>query len=144
MSKSRDITLPMTSQSYGFSSSHLQIWELDHKEGQATKNWCFWVAVLMKTLESPLHCKEIKSVYPKGNQSWILTGRTDAETEAPVLWPPDGKRWLIEKRPQCWNRLKAKRKEGSITDSMDMNVKQTSGDSGGQRSLMCCSPWGCK
>ena len=80
-----------SSQSYGFSSSHLWMWELDHKESWALKKWCFWTVVLEKTLESPLDCKEIKPVYPKGNQSWIFIGRTDAEAEAPILWPPDTK-----------------------------------------------------
>ena len=80
------------SQSYGFSSSHVWMWELDHKESWALKNWYFWTVVLEKTLESPLYCKEIKAVNPEGNQSWIFIGRTDAE--APVIWPPDAKNWL--------------------------------------------------
>ena len=79
------------SQSYSFSSSHVWTWELDHIEGWAPKNWCFWIVVLEKTLESPLDSKEIKAVNPKGNQPWIFTGRTDAEVEAPILWPPDAK-----------------------------------------------------
>ena len=83
------------SQNYGFSSSHVWMWELDRKEGWALKNGCFQIVVLEKTLESPLGSKEIKPVNPKGNQSWILIGRTD--TEAPILWPPDGKNWLIRK-----------------------------------------------
>ena len=83
------------SQSYGFSSNHVQIWELDHREGWALKNWCFHTVVLEKTPESPLDCKEIKSVHPKGNQPWICIGRTDAE--APILWPSDAKSWLIGK-----------------------------------------------
>ena len=82
----------LSSQSYGFSSSHIWMWELDHKEIWAPKNWCFWTVVL-KTLESPLDCKEIQPVYPKGNQSWIFTGRTDAKAETPILWPPDVKNW---------------------------------------------------
>ena len=86
------------SQSYGFSSSHVQMQEFDHKEGWAPKNWCFWV-VLEKTLESPLDCKEINPINPKENQSWIFNGRIDAEAEAPILWPPDVKRWLIRKDP---------------------------------------------
>ena len=89
------VYLYISSQSYGFSSSHVWMWELDHKEGWALKNWCFQTVVLEKTHESPLDCKEIKPVNPKGNQSWIVTGRTDNETEAPVLWPPDAKSWLI-------------------------------------------------
>ena len=89
------------SQSYGFSSSHIWMWELDHKEGWEPKNWCFWTVVLEKTLESPLDCKEIRTVNPKGNQSWIFIGRTDAEAEAPVLWPPDVKNWLIWEVPDA-------------------------------------------
>ena len=75
------------SQSYGFSSSHVWMWELDYKENWAPKNWCFWI-VLEKTLESPLDCKEIQPLHPKGDQSWVFIGRTDAEAETPVLWPP--------------------------------------------------------
>ena len=84
-----------SSQSYGFSSSHVWMWELDYKESRALKNCCFWTVVLVKTLESPLDCKEIKTGNPQGNQSWIFIGRTDAEAEAPILWPPDVKDWLI-------------------------------------------------
>ena len=87
------------SQSYGFSSSHIWIWELDHKEGWAPKNGCFWIVVLEKTLESPSDSKEIKPVNPKGNQSWIFIGRTG--DEAPLLWPPDAKSWLIRKDPDA-------------------------------------------
>ena len=85
------------SQSYGFSSSRIWMWELDHKESWAPKNWCFWTVVLEKTLESPLDCKEIKSVHPKGDQSWISIGRTDDEAETPKRWPPDGKSNSLEK-----------------------------------------------
>jgi len=95
-------------QSYGFSSSHVCMWELDHNESWALKNWCFWTVVLEKTLESPLDCKESsKPVNPKGNQSWIFIGRTDAEAEAPILWPPDVKNWLTGKDPDVekdWRR----------------------------------------
>ena len=80
-----------------FSSSHLCMWELDHKESWAPKNWYFWTVVLEKTLESPLDCKEIQPVHPKGDQSWVFTGRTDVEAETPILWPPDAKNWLIWK-----------------------------------------------
>ena len=86
-----------SSQSFGFSSSHVCMWELDHEVGWVPKNWCFWTVVLEKTLESPLDCKEIQPVHPKGKQSWTFVGRTDAEAETPVLWPPDGKSWLIRK-----------------------------------------------
>ena len=96
----------LSSQSYGFSSSHVWIWELDYKESWAPKNWCFWTVVLEKTLESPLDYK-IQPVHPKGNQSWIFIGRTDAEAETPVLWPLDAKKQLIWKSPWCWERLKA-------------------------------------
>ena len=89
------------SQSYGFSSSHVWVWEFDHKEGWAPKNWCFWTVVLEKTLENPLDCTELKPVNPKGNQSWILIVRTDAEGEAPILWWPDAENWLIRKDPDA-------------------------------------------
>ena len=83
------------------------MWELDHKESWAPKNWCFWTVVLEKTLESPLDCKEIQAVHPRGNQSWIFIGRTDAEAETPVLWPPDVEELTHLKRLWCWERLKA-------------------------------------
>ena len=89
------------------------MWELDHKEGWVLKNWCFWTVVLEKTLESPLDCKEIKPVHPKGNQPWIFIGRTDAEAEAPVLWPPDVKSWFIGKDT---NAGKDWRKEKGMTE----------------------------
>ena len=84
--KIRDTKGPY-SQSYGFSSRHMWMWELDHKEGRALKNWCFWTVVLEKTLESLLDCKKIKPVNPKGNQPWLFIGRTNAEVEAPIFWP---------------------------------------------------------
>ena len=84
-----------SSHGYGFASSHVWMWELDYKQSWAQKNWCFWIVVLEKTLESPLDCKEIQPVHPKGNQSWVFIGRTDVEAETPVLWPPDMKSWLI-------------------------------------------------
>ena len=87
----------LSGQSYGFSNSHVWIWELDYKENWAQKNWCFWTVMLEKTLESPLDSKEIQPVHPKGNQSWIFIGRTDAEDETPILWPLDVKKWLIGK-----------------------------------------------
>ena len=95
-----------SSQSYGFSCSHVWMWKMDHKESWTLKNWCFWTVVLEKILESPLDCKEIQPINRKGNQSWIFIGRTDAEAETPILWPPDAKNWLL-KRPWCWERLKA-------------------------------------
>ena len=107
--KSRDITL-LTKvhlvKAMVFSSAHVWMWESDHKEGWALKNWCFWTVVLEKTLESPLDCKEIQPVNPKGNQFWIFIGRTDAEAEVPILWPPDEKNQFIRRDPE-----KKKRRE---------------------------------
>ena len=97
--KSRDIVNKgLSSQGYGFSSGHVWIWVLDHKESWALKNWCFWTVVLEKTLESPLDCKEIQPVHPK---EWVLIGRTDVEAETPILWPPDVKSWLPGKDPDA-------------------------------------------
>ena len=105
-----------SSQSYGFSSSHIWMWELDYKESWALKNWCFGTVVL-KNLESPLDCKEIQPVHPKGNQSWIFIGRTDVEAEAPVLWPPDAKSWLTGKDPDSGKDWRWKEK-GTTEDEM--------------------------
>ena len=99
-----------SSQSYGFSSSHVRMWDLDHKESWVLKNWCFWTVVLEKTLESPLDCKEIQPIHSKGNQSWIFIGRTDDEAETPILWPPDGKSWLIGKDPDAGKDWRQKEK----------------------------------
>ena len=108
-----------SSQSFGFSSSHVGVWELDCKESWAPKNWCFWTIVLEKTLESPLDSKEIQPVHPKGNQSWIFIGRTDAETEAPILWPPAAKNWVIWKDPDAgndWRREEKGMKEDEMVE----------------------------
>ena len=120
-----------SSQSYGFSSSHVWIWELDYKESWAPKNWCFWTMVLEKTLESPLDCKEIKPVNPKGNQSSIFIRRTDPEAEAPISWPPDVKSQLTGKDPDAGKDWGQEEKEQQmmrwldvITDSMDMNLSR--------------------
>ena len=94
-----------SSQGYGFSSGHVWMRELDCEESWEPKNWCFWTVVLEKTHESPLDCKEIQLVHPKGNQSWVFIRRTGVEAETPILWPPDAKSWLIWK--WCWERLKA-------------------------------------
>ena len=147
--KSRDITLPRKiyySQSYGFSSSHVQMWELDHKEGWVPTNWCFWTVVLEKILKSPLDCKEIHPVHPKGNQSW-----TDAEAETPILWPPDVKSWLIWKEPDAGKDWRQEEK-GMTEDEMvgwhywlsGHEFEQALGVGDGQGSLACCSPWGRK
>ena len=100
----------LSSESYGFSSTHVWMWELDYKESWTLKNWCFWTEVLEKKLESPLDCKEIKPVNPKGNQSWIFIGRTDAEAETPILWPPEVKNWLTGKDPDAGNNWRQEEK----------------------------------
>ena len=125
------IILGPSSQSYGFSSSHVWMWELDYKESWALKNWCFWTVVLEKTLESPLDCREISSVNSKGNQPWIFIGRTDDEAEIPILWPPDAKTWLIEKDPAAGKDGKQEEKGqqrmrwlDGITYLMDMSLSK--------------------
>ena len=149
---SSDTTLPRKvhlSQSFGFSSSHVWKWELNYKDSWAPKNWCFWTVVLEKTLETPLDCKEIQPVYPKGNQSWIFIGRTDAEAETPILWPPNVKNWLIWKVPGAGKDWRQEEK-GTTVDEMfgwhhQLNgheFEQSQGDSKGQGSLACCSSWG--
>ena len=100
-----------SSQSYGFSSSHVWMWELDGEESWVSKDWCFWTVVLEKTLESPLDCKETQPGNPKRNQSWIFIGRTDAEAETPILWPPDVKNWLIWKDPDAGKDWRQEKKE---------------------------------
>ena len=114
----------LSRQSYGFSSSHEWMWELDYKES-------FWIVELEKALESPLDCKEIQPVHPKGNQSWIYFGRTDAEAETPILWPPDGRSWLIGKDPDAGNDWRWQEKGqqwmrwlDDITDSMNMSLSK--------------------
>ena len=135
-----------SSQSYGFSSSHVRMWELDSKESWVPKNWCFWTGVLEKTLESPLDNKEIQPVHPKGNRTWIFIGRTDAEGEAPILWSPDGKNWLIRKDPDArkdWGQEEMGVTEDEMVGWHDWlnghDFEQTLGDSEGY-----CSPWGHK
>ena len=106
-----------SSQGYGFSRSHLWMWELDYKESWVPKNWCFWTVVLEKTLESPLDCKEIQPVHPKGDQSWVFIGRTAVEAETPILWPPDVKSWLIWKDPDAGKDWRQEEK-GMTEDEM--------------------------
>ena len=140
-----------SSQGYGFSSSHVWMWELDYKESWAPKNWCFWTVVLEKILESPLDCKEIKPVHSKGAQSWVFIGRTDAEAETPILWPPDAKSWLIWKNPDAgkdWGQ----EEKGMTEDEMAKwhhrrdahEFEWTPGAGDGQRGLACCDSWGRK
>ena len=127
----------LCSQSYCFSSSHVWIWELDHKKGWVPKNWCFQTVVLEKSLESPLDSKEIKPVNPKGNQSWIFIGRTDAEAEAPIVWPPDVKSRLIGKVPDAgkdWGQEKKQVSENEMVEYHQLNgheFEQTLGESKG-------------
>ena len=140
-----------SNQSYSFSSTHVWMWELDYKESWALKNWCFWTVVLEKTLESPLDCKEIKPINPKGNHFWIFTGRTDAEAETPILWIPDVKNWFIGKDPDFGKDWRQE-ENGMIEDEMvgwhhwldGHEFEQALGVGNGQGSLACCSPWGHK
>ena len=127
------------------------MWKLDHKEDWGLKNWCFWTVVFEKSLESPLDCKEIKPVNPKGYHTWIFIGRTDAEAETPILWPPDVKNWLIEKDPDAGKDWRQEEK-GTAEDEMvgwhhrfdGREFEQALGVGDGQGSLACFSPWGCK
>ena len=138
----------LSSQSYSFSSRHVWMWELDYKEGWVLKNWCFRTVVLEKTLESPLESKKIKPVNPKGNQSWIFIGRTDAEAEAPILWPPYMKNWLIGKDPNAGKDWRQEEK-GMTQDEMvgwhhrldGHEFEQALGVGNGQGGLACCSAW---
>ena len=107
----------LSSQGYGFSSGHVWMWELDCEESWAPKNWCFWTVVLEKTRESPLDCKEIQPVHPKGDQSWVFIGRIGAEAEITVLWPPHAKSWLIGKDPDA-GRDCGQEKKGTTEDEM--------------------------
>ena len=140
-----------SSQGYGFSNGHVWMWELDYKESWALKNWCFWTVVLEKTPESPLNCKEIQPVHPKGDQSWVFIGRTDAEAETPTLWPPDAKSWLIRKDPDAWKDW-GREEKGMTEDEMvgwhhrldGHEFGWTLGVGDGQGGLACCGSWGCK
>ena len=140
-----------SSQDNGFSSSHVWMWEFDYKESWVLMYWCFWTVVLEKTLESPLDCKEIQPVHPKGDQSWVRIGRTDVEAETPILWPPDVKRWLIWKDSDAgkdWGQ----EEKGTTEDEMagwhhrldGHGFVWTPGVGDGQGGLECCDSWGRK
>ena len=134
----------LSSQSYGFSSSHVWIWELEDKETWVLKNWCFWTVVLEKTLVNPLDCKEIQPVHPKGNQSWIFIGRTDA----PIIWPPDVKNWVTWKDPDAGKDWRWEEK-GTTEDEMagrhhqlgGLEFEWALGVGDGQGGLACFRPW---
>ena len=140
----------LSSQGYGFSSSHVWMWDLDYKENWAPKNWCFWI-VMLKTLKSTLDCKEIQLVHPKGDQSWVFTGRTDVEAETPILWPPDGKNWLFWKDPEAGQDWSWEGK-GTTEDEVagwhhwldGHEFEWTPGVGDEQGGLACCNSWGYK
>ena len=146
--KSRDITLSTKFRLVKAMVFPVVMWELDHKESWAPKNWCFWTVVLEKTLESPLDCKEIQPVNPKGNQSWIFIGRTDAEAQVPTLWPPDAKNWLTGKDSDA-GKDRRQEEKGMTEDEMvrwhhwlnEDEIEQALGIGDGQGSLVCCSSW---
>ena len=140
-----------SSQSYGFSSSHVWMWELDYKESWVPRNWCFWTVVLAKTLGSSLDCKEIQTINPKGNQSWIFIGRTNAEAETPILWPPGAKNWLTGKGPDAGKDWRWERKGTTEDEIVGWHHRRNGhefeqapwvGDE--QGGLACCSPCGLK
>ena len=139
-----------SSQGYGFSSGHVWMWELDCKESWAPKNWCFWAVVLEKTLESPLDCKEIQPVHPKGDQSWVFIERTD-EAETPILWPPDAESWFIVKDADAeedWGHEEKGTTEDELVGCNHwLNAHEfgwTPGVGDGHGCLACCSSWGRK
>ena len=152
--KNRDIYFANkdpSSQGYGFSCGHVWTWELDCEEGWAPKNWCFWTVVLEKTLESPLDCKEIQPVHPKGDPSWVFIGRTDVEAETPIFWLPDVKSWLIWKDPDVgkdWGQEEKGRTEDEMAGRHHWlnghDFEWAPGVCDRQGGLACCSPWGRK
>ena len=152
--KSRGITLPTKVCIVKAMVIMYRRWTLftsGHQEGWAPENWCFWTVVLEKTLESPLDCKEIQPVHPKGDQPWIFIGRTDAEAETPTLWPPDAKNWLIEKDPGAWKDWRQEEKGTTGGETVGWHhwfhgheFEQALRAGDGQGSLACCSPWGPK
>ena len=140
-----------SSQGYGFSSGHVWMWELDYKESWAQKKWCFWTVMLEKTLEISLDCKEIQPVHPKGDQSWVFFGRTDAKAETPVLWPPHAKSWLLGEDSDA-GRDWGWEEKGTTEDEMagwhhwldGREFGWTLGVGDGQGGLACCNSWGRK
>ena len=140
-----------STQGYGFSSGHVWMWELDYKESWVPKNWCFWTVVLEKTFESPLNCKEIQPVHPKGDQSWVFIGRTDVEAETPILWPPDAESWLIWKDSDA-GRDWGQEGKGTTEDEMvgwhhwhnGHGFGWTPGFGDGHGGLVCWGSWGHK
>ena len=145
--KSRAIILPTKIRLVKAMVLPVVMWDLDYRESWALKNWCFWSVVLEKTLESPLNCKEIQPINPKGNQSWIFIGRTDAKAETPIVWPPDVKKWLIEKDPAAgkhWRQEKGTTEDEMVGWHHRLNgreFEQAPGVGDGQGGPVCCSPW---
>ena len=140
-----------SSQGYGFSNGHVYMWELEYKESWMLKHWCFWTVVMEKTLESPLNCKEIQPVHPNGDQSSVFIGRTDAEAETPILWPPDAKSWLIWKDPDAgpdWGQEEMGMTEDEIVGwhhwLSGHGFGWSLGIGDGQGGLACCVSWGRK
>ena len=141
----------LSSQGYGFFTSHVWMWKLNYKGSWTPKNWCFWTVVLEKTLESSLDSKEIQPVHPKGNQSWIFIGRTDVEAKAPIFWPPDARNWLIGKEPDAGKDWRQKEKGTTEDETVGWHhwlngheSEQAPGVGDRQGSLACCNPWGLK
>ena len=134
-----------SSQGFGFSNGHVRVWELDYKESWLPTNWCFWTVVLEKTLESPLDCKKIQPIHPKGDQSWVFIGRTDVEAGSPILWPPNAKSLLIWKDPDAGKNW-GQEEKGMIEDVIfgwhhrlnGHGFGWTPGVGDGQGSLACC------
>ena len=130
---------------------HVWMWELDCKESWAPKNWCFWTVVLERTPENPLECEEIQPVNPKGDQSWLFIGKTDAEAETPISWPPDAWNWLIRKDLDAWKDWRLEEKMTTEDEMVGRHhwlsgceFEWISGVGDGQGSQVCCSPWGHK
>ena len=140
-----------SSQGYSFPGGHVWMWYLEYKESWVLTNWSFWALVLEKTLESPLDCREIQPVHPRGDQSWVFIGRTDVEAETPIFWPPDEKSWLIWKDSDAWKDWRQVEKRMAEDEMVGWHhwldgheFGWTPGGGDGQGGLACCSSWGCK